>query len=359
MSRIRKKIENIHFDKNGESLLVKMLKPVSYIYDSVARLKRDIYSKRFLKKRIAGCYTITVGNLTYGGTGKTPVVINLAGMFSERGIRVGIVHSGYGSPQHRKKKVKRVMSEDEGTQAGDEAAELFVRAKNALVYSSRNRVEAIERAILDGGVNVCILDDAFQYHKIASDLKILVVDYYDRFGNEYCLPAGPMRESKKVLSDADIIWFVSQKAYSVDRNAEQEFLKINSSLRFIYSRITADSLIRLNDMQKRDFEKFKGNVISFSGIGRDSRFTDMLSEIGILPVKHLSFGDHHRYNKKDVETINRTANKYSAELVITTEKDYLRDTSALRGVENLHILRVNLEIIEGLSELERLCDSLL
>ncbi|MCX7957893.1 MAG: tetraacyldisaccharide 4'-kinase [Deltaproteobacteria bacterium] len=358
MSRIRKRIEEIHFDRNNESLFVKVLKPVSYIYNKVTGLRRDIYSKRLLKSGVAGCYTIAVGNLTYGGTGKTPVVISLAGMFSDRGFRVGIVHSGYGSPQHKNKKVRRGMNGDEGPLYGDEAAELFVRAKDALVYSSRNRAEAIERAILEGGVNVCILDDAFQYLKIASNLKILVVDYQDRFGNEHCLPAGPMRESKKALLDADVVWFVSQQKYEIDRTMEKDFREINNSLRFIYSHFRPDSLIRISDMKVFGIPQGGRRVVSFSGIGRDKRFTQMLNQIGVEPLGHLSFGDHYRYRDKDIEKINSTARKCGADMVITTEKDYLRDTKMLSKVEGLHILRINLEITEGGSELERLCDSL-
>lgn len=357
MSKIRKKIEDIHFEKSGENVVVKILKPVSYIYNGIAKLRRDIYSKRLLKSRIAGCYTIAVGNLTYGGTGKTPVVISLAGMFSEKGLRVGIVHSGYGSPQHRKGKAKRITSECEGVEAGDEAVELFVRAKDALVYSSKDRVEAIERAIFEGGVNVCILDDAFQYMKIASDLKILVVDYFDLFGNEYCIPAGPMRESKKALTNADIIWFVSPREYSVDKGVEKEFLSINNKLKFVYSRFKPESLLRLSDMQKVNYATINSKVVSFCGIGRDNRFTEMLAQIGIVPAKHLSFGDHHRYKKRDVEIINEAAQKYSADVVITTEKDYLRDISILRSVNNLYILRISLEIISGRSTLEELFGS--
>ncbi len=359
MSKIRKKIEDLHFDKKSESIFVKILKPVSFVYKGVTKLKRGIYSKRLLSRSIAGCYTVSVGNLTYGGTGKTPVVISLAAIFANRGLRVGIVHSGYGSPQHRSKKVRRVVSENEGAEAGDEAAELFVRAKDALVYSSRDRVQAIERAILEGGVNICILDDAFQYLKVASDLKILVVDYYDLFGNEYCLPAGPMRESKDALVDADIMWFVSQKEYTIDKDMENKFLGINKSLKFIYSRLRAESLIRVNDMQCIDISDAAKKAISFSGIGRDNRFTEMLMQLGIHPLKHLSFGDHHRYKEGDIKKINMAADGHNAQIVITTEKDYLRDPSALNKIKNLHILRVSLDILDGKSELEKLCDSLI
>ncbi len=355
MSRIRKKIEEIHFDKENNGIFIKILKPVSYLYNGVAKIRREIYSKRLLKSRVAGCFTIAVGNLTYGGTGKTPVVINLAGMFSERGLRVGIVHSGYGSLKYSKGRAIRVMSSDDGPDVGDEAAELFVRAKDALVYSSRNREEAIEKAIYEGGVNVCILDDAFQYMKIFPNLKILVVDFYDQFGNEYCLPAGPMRESRDAISDADIIWFVSPGECKREQKIEEEYLSINSSLKFIYSQFSPEYLVRLRDMEKIDISSLKGKVVSFSGIGRDKRFTNMLSSANISIERHLSFEDHHRYRKKDIENINSMAEKHGADTVITTEKDYLRDTKVLSQVKNLHILRVYLKITDGMSELEKIC----
>ncbi|MCX7944887.1 MAG: tetraacyldisaccharide 4'-kinase [Deltaproteobacteria bacterium] len=359
MSRIKKKIEDLHFTNSKDNMLVKMLKPLSYVYERLVRFRRDLYQKRLLKRNIAGCFTISVGNLTYGGTGKTPVVINLAEMLSKRGLRVGIVHSGYGSPQHKRRSSRRVVSEKDGAEIGDEATEIFVRAKDALVYSSRNRVDAIERAIFEGGINVCILDDAFQYLKVASDLQILVVDYFDRFGNEYCLPAGPMRESKNVLALADIIWFVSHRRCQIEKDIEKDFLSINNSLKFVYSRFKPEALIRVNDMKEVSIPtKSSKKVISFCGIGRDNRFIDMLSEIGVSPIRHLSFGDHHRYTGRDIERINMTAMKNGAEMVITTEKDYLRDTSILNKVRDLHIFRVNLEIVEGRTVLENLCDSL-
>jgi tetraacyldisaccharide 4'-kinase len=359
MSRIKKKIEEFHFTKENKSIVLNVLKPISYLYNRITRIRRGIYEKNILKSRQMGCFTITVGNLTYGGTGKTPVVINLAERLSNKGLRVGIIHSGYGSPQHKSKSPRRILNSNEGPDVGDEAAELFVRAKDALVYSSRDRVEAIERAIFEGGVNVCILDDAFQYLKIMSDLKIVVVDFYDRFGNEQCLPAGPMRESKDALKYADIVWFVSHKEYEKTEDLEEGFLRINKSLKFVYSKFVIDSLIRLRDMQTVDISTIRGNVISFCGIGRGNRFVEMLHSAGIRPVSHLSFGDHHRYTSSDIRKINNLINQYRTNFVITTEKDYLRDTKALSKIENLYILRVNLELISGDAVLNSIYDSLL
>lgn len=358
MSRIRKKIEEIHFNRDKESVFVRVLKPISYLYDGLSRIRRNVYEKGLIKSHRAGCYTISVGNLTYGGSGKTPVVITLARLLSEKGLRVGVVHSGYGSPAHRSKRVKRLESASDGVEAGDEAAEIFVKARDALVYSSRDRLKAIERAIRDGGVNVCILDDAFQYLRVNSDLKIVVVDYNERFGNEFCLPAGPMRESLGAIRMADLIWFVSHKELKRDSTLEEELRRINSSLRFIYSVFRPLSLIRLSDMKEIGFSDLKGGVISFSGIGRDNRFVEMLSSINIKSLRHLSFGDHHRYTLKDLEEIAGAARECGAVAIITTEKDYLRDTSIMSSINNLYVLRIDLDIVEGRLEVESIGDSL-
>jgi len=355
MSRFRKKVEEIHFSKK-DSLSV--LKPLSSIYGSLMRLRREIYNRNILKRRTSGCFTIAVGNLTYGGTGKTPVVINLAEMLSKKGLRIGIIHSGYGSSQHRSRRAKRVTDSKNGPEVGDEATELFVRARDALVYSCRDRLDAIERAIMDGGVNVCILDDAFQYLKIDPDINILVVDLNERFGNGQCLPAGPMREPKEAIRDADIIWFVTHKDHKRDICTEKEFLSINAALKFIYSQFRLESIINPKENKTLDSSKIEGNIVSFAGIGRGHRFTDMLEALDLKTSEHLSFSDHHRYTRDDIKLINDTARRHKASYVITTEKDYLRDASLLEKIENLHILRVFLEITEGKNELENLCGSL-
>ncbi|MGB9600974.1 MAG: tetraacyldisaccharide 4'-kinase, partial [Myxococcota bacterium] len=185
-------------------------------------------------------------------------------------------------------------------------------------------------------------------------------DFYDRFGNGECLPAGPLRESRDALNYADIIWFVSHKEYNGTEEIEKEFLSINKSLKFIYSMFNIDSLICLKDMQQADISKLlNAKVISFCGIGRDNRFVEMLKMSGINPVSHLSFGDHHRYTSSDIDKIKDKIRREKANFVITTEKDYLRDTTVMSQIENLYILRVNLKIISGDKSLNEIVDSLL
>jgi tetraacyldisaccharide 4'-kinase len=355
MSKLRKKFEELHFSKKEP---LSLLKPLSTLYGSIMRLRREMYNRNILRRERTGCLTISVGNLTYGGTGKTPVVINLADMLSKRGFRIGIIHSGYGSSQHRKKRARRVTDYKEGVELGDEAAELFVRGKDALVYSCRNRIDAIERAIQEGGVNVCILDDAFQYLKIEADINILVVDPLEPFGNEHCLPAGPMREPKDAVKYADLIWFVTHREFKKDPSLEREFLSINNSLKFVYSRLRPDPIIHASDGRTIEPSGIDGVVVSFAGIGRDHRFIEMLRACNIKTSEHISFSDHHRYTMKDIKLINDMAKRHKAKYVITTEKDYLRDTFVMAHIPNLYILRVFLEITDGNDELERLCGSL-
>ncbi len=354
--KISKKIEALHFSNDKDNITLKMLKPAAYLYGELSRIRRELYRKKILKSHGSGCYTIAVGNLTYGGTGKTPVVINLAEHLIKRGYRVGVIHSGYGSQYYRSRKSRQVEDSDSGYVFGDEATEIFVRVKDAFVYSSRNRVEAIERAIKDAGINVCILDDAFQHLKVSSDLNVVVVDFFDRFGNGECLPAGPLREPLSAIKEADIIWFVSHKDYKVDHDVEASFLKYNQNLRFIYSKFRVDSIIRYEDGESIEPDHINGNIISFSGIGREERFTDILKSLNLKPVTHISFGDHHRYTERDIERIRDTAHMSGAEFIFTTEKDILRDRSIVKKLKNLCVLRIGIDIIGGDQELERICE---
>lgn len=352
--RIGKKIENFHFSKETGGIRLEILKPAAYLYGKLSVIRRELYKKRILKSYGSGCYTIAVGNLTYGGTGKTPVVINLAENLIKKGYRVGIVNSGYGSLHYNSRRAKKVGDNRSGLLLGDEATEIFVRVRDALVYSSRNRIDAIERAIRDGGVNVCILDDAFQHLKVASDLKILVVDFFDRLGNGHCLPLGPLREPPQAIGSADIIWFVSHREYRVDTQAEAPFLRHNNSLRFIYSRFRVDSIIRYESGERVRAEDLAEKTISFSGIGREERFSEVLNSLNIRPLAHISFGDHHRYSAGDIELIENTARKTGAEYIITTEKDVLRDISIVSRLKNLCVLRIGIEVFAGKSALENI-----
>lgn len=352
--RIVRKIENLHFSKESGEIRLRILKPAAYLYGRLSIIRRGLYKKGILKSYGSGCYTIAVGNLTYGGTGKTPVVIHLAENLIKKGYRVGVVNSGYGSLHYSSRKAKKVIDNRSGLLLGDEATEIFVRVRDALVYSSRNRIDAIERTIRDGGVDVCILDDAFQHLKVASDLKILVVDFFDRFGNGYCLPVGPLREPLEAIGSADIIWFVSHREYRVDTQAEALFLRHNNSLKFIYSNFGVDSIIRYENGERIRPQDLTEKTISFSGIGREERFREVLNSLNIRPLAHISFGDHHRYTAGDIELIENTARRTGAEHIITTEKDVLRDISIVSRLKNLCVLRIGIEVFAGEDTLEKI-----
>ena len=248
---------------------------------------------------------ICVGNLTVGGSGKTPVTMALQNLLNDMGIKVCVVSRGYGG---KIKGPHYVTQSDTFSRVGDEP---LILSKKSSVIVSKNRKKGIIQAYKDG-FDIVLLDDGYQNSKIKKDLSLVVVDSKILFGNKYVFPLGPLRESiQKGLSRADAIVFIINKNCDISViNDLNKSYNIKIIKGFIY---------------KNHYPKTTRNlkVFAFSGIAYSEKFFNTAREVAYNVVKTKEYPDHYPYSSKDIEKLKNYADKHNLKL-ITTEKDKIR-----------------------------------
>jgi len=254
----------------GRSLLSTVLVPFAWLFTLIAALRRWAYSVGLFAAVKTDVPVIVVGNITAGGTGKTPVVAWLAAELARRGYRPGIVSRGYGSTA--RDSARLVTASSAVAECGDEPV-LLARMTNCPVAVSRDRVAAV-RKVCEEGADVVIADDGLQHYRLHRDVEIAVVDGQRLFGNGRRLPAGPLRESSRRLTSVDAVLFNGGQGSG-----------LNFSLRL------ADA-VRLDGSETRPLSAFAGvSVWGVAAIGNPRRFYDALREHG-LAVRETSVADH-------------------------------------------------------------------
>ena len=251
--------------------------------------RRLCYRIGLLRTRYVTVPVIVVGNLTAGGTGKTPTVIWLAEQLRERGLSPGIVSRGYGGSQS--KSPMRVDADSAAEIVGDEPV-LLARRSDCPVVVDADRVRAAEMLVEDG-VDVIITDDGLQHYRLGRDYEICVIDGKRGLGNRLLLPAGPLRESPRRLEDVDQL-LVNGRLRGTDRLsvAEQNAVPFD---------LVATEACRLNGSLARPIDRFAGTTVhAVAAIGNPTRFFDLLRAHGIQVIEH-AFRDHARLEPNDLE----------------------------------------------------------
>jgi tetraacyldisaccharide 4'-kinase len=282
-----------------------LLAPLAALYGGVMRLRRRAYELGLLPRYGIGSPVVVVGNLTVGGTGKTPLVAWLARELQTRGYRVGIVSRGYGSGARA---ARLVTAQATWREVGDEPLWL-AQSTGCLTAVGADRVAA-GRLLSAEGVNVIVSDDGLQHLRLVPDCRIVVVDGERLFGNGRLLPAGPLREPISELSKADAV-VVNGAAPSAMR------LGGGSSAALIEMQLLASIAFALADGAERTLESFRGTRLhAVAGIGNPTRFFRTLRAFGIDVIEH-AFADHHALVASDLE--------FGDDLpVLMTEKDAVK-----------------------------------
>ena len=210
---LKTEITKLHYNKEAKGFLFNLLKFCSLFYGAGSSFKNFLYDKSILKPAKANVYVISVGNLTTGGVGKTPVVAEIAKYFVEQGEKPAIISRGYGGKLNNKK--INVISDGinlyhKADMAGDEPYWLAVNLNMCAVLTCSNRAKAAKYAIEKLGATKIILDDGFQHRKLHRDLNLVLVDFEKMFGNENLLPAGPLREGTEGFKRIDKLIIVSK-----------------------------------------------------------------------------------------------------------------------------------------------------
>lgn len=336
---LKTEITKIHYDKNAKGLLFEFLKFCSLFYAIGSGFKNFLYDKKFLKPTRVDAYVISVGNLTTGGVGKTPIVAELARYFVDKGERVAIISRGYGGKLDNKK--VNVISDGinlyyKADMAGDEPYWLAVNLNMCAVLTCANRVKAAKYAIKELGVTKIILDDGFQHRKIHRDLDIVLADSEKMFGNENLLPAGPLREGLEGFSRIDKLVIVSK---NVDHTRAEKLAKImakKQKLDVTVAKVEPDYVY--NIISGEHLEK-GAEVTALSAIGQPEQFYNFLKDDYKIKEK-ITFDDHHQYIKEDIKDIEGD--------IVTTEKDAVK--LALLGFTNIYALKLKTVI-----DVEKLC----
>jgi tetraacyldisaccharide 4'-kinase len=291
----------------------------------VVRLRAQAYRRGiFRQKRIDGV-VISVGNLTVGGTGKTPMVLWVAQRLLAEKKSVGILTRGYRGQQSSAAAKQAIGATLETT--SDEVRMLKARLGDRVAFGVGADRFAQGRELAKRGVQWFILDDGFQHRQLARDVDIVLIDATNPFGGGHLLPAGRLREPRSALARADIIVVTrSDRAPAIEAAVRHD-----SAAPIFYARVQLESIgtasesggveVSLSEAQKK-------KLFAFCGIGNPSAFLMNLREWGFQIVGHTFFRDHHRYSQKDTAELETEARKLGAEALICTEKD----TFNLNGV---------------------------
>lgn len=325
---------------------MKLLYPFSLAYRLLAALDRKTSVSHRLGKPV-----ISIGNITWGGTGKTPAVIKLASEIVEAGFKPAVLSRGY----FRKDKKESFVAVSDGRRtlvppalSGDEPFLIAESVPGAVVMSGRDRLRAARYAAEKFSPDIFILDDGFQHWRIARDLDIVCVNALNPFGNGHLIPAGILREPLSALERADII--VITNSDLADENAvagvEAEVKKYCRG-KVVRARYAPKSLKRVIDGQSFKLNSMLGEpVTALSAIGENAGFKKMLEKTGINAIEQLDFRDHHWYNLDDIRSA-RPGRK-----VITTTKDAVRLKDLLAHLpqsdaERFYALEIEMEFVNG------------
>lgn len=305
--------------------------PFGYLYGAITNVRRTLYEKGFLKSFSLGAPTVSVGNITVGGTGKTPLVALIAEILAENGEKVCILTRGY----KRENPGQRILVSDgaqilaDVRQAGDEPFELARRLSDrAVIIADKNRAAAGRWAREKLGITAFILDDGFQHLRVRRDLDIVCIDATNAFGNRKILPDGILREPLRNLSRADAIVITRANLAENLKNLKSEISNLNKTCPIFISNNKISNLIELNAFQTRDQ---RSNIkdqsakieksLAFCALGNPNNFFEQLKKDGFnLPATEI-FPDHHFYTQKDVEKLESKAGQNQAKSLLTTAKD--------------------------------------
>lgn len=325
------------------------------IYGLSCRLRIFLYEKGVFPRKRAGCYVVSIGNLTVGGTGKTPFTIYLAEKWREKGYRIGIVSRGY---KGNYKGPVVLVSDGETilekvSSVGDEPYLMAERLKGIPIVVSADRFKGCEWLIERFKVDIILLDDGFQHLRLHRDLNLLLVDATNPFGNGCLLPRGSLREPVSEVRRADLVIFTR----SENRSDATEW--ISEIERFgrpcLRSRFQPSGLIRLHGGVILPPAELKNRpVAALCGIGNPDSFLHLLTTLGAEVREQLIFGDHHRYQPSDWIKITERAEAAGVKWIVTTEKDGVKIKEFLPADFEIWVLRVEVSFWEGAEKWESL-----
>jgi tetraacyldisaccharide 4'-kinase len=342
-----------------------LLYSFSKVFEAGVKTRRFLYNFRILRDRTLGVQVIAIGNLTVGGTGKTPVVEKFARELRDQGRNVAILSRGYRSkptPLHERLLNKLLLRDDttpprvvsdgkslllDSEMAGDEPYMLASNLKDVVVLVDKDRVKSGRYAIEKFGCDTLLLDDGFQYWKLRGRRQdIVLVDCQQPFGTERLLPRGTLREPPSHLARASTIFITKSDGNTAE--LRRRIAQHNSSAGIIEC---VHHPLYLEDVftgQRFGLDTLQGRkVASLSGIAQPESFEQSLVRLGAELVYAKRFADHHRFTQQEVLNAINRSKKRQAELIVTTQKDAVRFPKIDRRDLPVYFMRVEIKILRG------------
>ena len=346
------------------ALLRGLLYLLSLVYARLVQLRLFLYRKRVFRERALGCLVISIGNLTVGGTGKTPIVEKFARALEAGGRRVAILSRGYKSVAKPSKRSlldrlrgvapdpPRVVSDGkslllDSLTAGDEPYMLAKNLKDVVVLVDKDRVKSGLHAIREMKADTLLLDDGLQYLHLKHRLDIVLVDRQAPFGNEFLLPRGTLREPPRNLRRASYIFITKSTGEPNDEliarirryNRTAEIIECAHQPLFLQDVYTGEQL---------PLERLANTYIgSFCGIAAPESFEDGLRKLGAKLELTKRFADHHRYSEAELQSFIARCIRRDVDMIVTTEKDAVRFPRLTKPEVPIYFLRVEILILSG------------
>ena len=304
-----------------------ILPPLSLLYRALTQTRLTAYEKGLLRVTKLDVPVISVGNLTTGGTGKTPVVEWVCRTLANNQRRVCVLTRGYG----RVNPEARVIVSDgstilaAATEAGDEPLLLAQNLKGqAAIISDADRAAAGRWASEELGIDVFVLDDGFQHLRLVRNLNLLVVDATNPWGEGRLLPFGRLRESPSGAARADCIVVTRADREQDLSSLKKEIRRFNRECPIFLSRMKVSCITHLNSSGQEEIDSVPQPIAAFCGVGNPQSFFAQVRSAGLNPVLKQVFPDHHWYDQTEIESLCRRSRDSGAQSLVTTAKDAVK-----------------------------------
>lgn len=365
-------LEVIFEQRRGKlaALVRSILFGLSKVFQVAVKTRRFLYNVRLLRDSTLGVQVIAIGNLTVGGTGKTPVVEKFARELQDQGRTVAILSRGYRSkpPPLRKRLFNKLFFREDITPprvvsdgksllldsetAGDEPYMLASNLKDVVVLVDKDRVKSGRFAIEKFGCDTLLLDDGFQYWKLRGRRRdIVLIDCQQPFGNKYLLPRGTLREPPSHLARANTIFITKSDGDTSELRAL--IAQHNSSagiIECIHYPLYFEDVFSGN-REGLDFLPGK-KIAALSGIAQPESFEESLRQMGSELVYSKRFADHHRFSQQEILNVINRSKKRQAQVIVTTQKDAVRFPKIDRRDLPIFFMRVEIKILSGAKDFQ-------
>ncbi len=318
--------------------------PAGWVYGAAMSLRWSLYDTGLWASGVPSCPVVSVGNITLGGTGKSPAVAWVVSRLIEAGYRPAVISRGYGGDLAEVTAVSGGTGEVLSSPPASDEAVMLARMFPAVpVITGRDRPEAAQRAAAEFGAEVIVVDDGFQHMALGRDMDLVVLRGERPFGNGRVFPAGALREPLAALRRAGAVLLTG----SVGTEARKMVERAAPRVPVFFGSLKPVALTDASGRMVGEPAGLKGaTVVAVSGIGHPEGFARTLEELGVRILAHHAYPDHAIYSSGTLEGILRSLKETGADFILTTEKDIVK-MAALAGDSRLRALRVEMEIQEG------------